>query len=99
LESTAFVAERRRELDLRVAFDEVFSRVESLYDTSRTWGGAELTTLAYRVLRESYPQLDAQRVQTLVVAMRRVHRQRRAQGVRGQSTNLPATAQVVAMTD
>lgn len=71
---------RRHDLDLRLLLDQLYPRVESLYDTSRTWGGAALTTLVYRVVRESCPQLDATRVQILVTAMQRVHRERRARG-------------------
>lgn len=90
LDAPAVTVERRRDVELRVVFDEVYPRLESMYDTSRTWGGSVLTTLAYRVVRESYPQLDALRVQTLVTAMLRVHRERRARGARMQHAAVPA---------
>ena len=78
--------ERRSNPELRSVFDEVYARVEPFFDTSRTWGGAALTMLVYRVVRESHPHLDAVQAQTLVSAMKRVHRARHAGGARAQHT-------------
>jgi hypothetical protein len=75
-------AERRRDLVLRAAFDEVYSRVECFFEPSHTWGGSALTMLVYRVVRESQPQLDAMQVHTLIAAMQRVHGARRTHGGR-----------------
>jgi hypothetical protein len=80
--------ERRRDLELRAAFDAVYARVECFFDTSQTWGGSALTMLVYRVVRESQPQLDAMQVHTLVAAMQRVHGARRTHG-----TKAPAFAE------
>lgn len=37
------------------------------------WGNATLDHLAYRVVRENYPELSFDEVHVLVVASRRVH--------------------------
>lgn len=72
--------ERRRDLELRAVFDEVYARVEPFFDTSQTWGGSALTMLVYRVVRQSHPDLEALKVQTLVAAMQRVYRNRHSSG-------------------
>lgn len=80
MNSPVIVHERRRDLELRAVFDEVYARVESFFDPSHTWGGAPLTLWVYRVVRESYPQLDQAQVHTLVAAAQRVYRARHAPG-------------------
>lgn len=74
-------ADRRCDLELRVVFDEVHARVMSCYDASQSWGGSSLKLLVYRIVRESYPQLDTLQVQSLVGAMERLARMRRGRGV------------------
>jgi hypothetical protein len=86
----AIGAERRRDLELRAVFDEVYARVESFFDTSQSWGGSELTLLVYRVVRQSHPQLDALQVQTLVTAMQRVYRGRHSSGTQRRPFAAPA---------
>lgn len=92
--SPATVHDRRRDLELRKVFDEVYTRVEHLFDPSRTWGGPPLMHWAYLVVRESFPQLDATQVQTLVAAMHRVYRTRHQRGARAQALT-PAVADAV----
>ena len=82
MSSPVIVHDRRRDLELREVFDEVYARVEGLFDPSRTWGGPPLMHWVYRVVRESYPHLDAMQVQTLVAAMHRVYRARHEHGAR-----------------
>jgi hypothetical protein len=77
--------ERRHDLELRAAFDEVYARIEPFFDTSQTWGGSALTLLVYRVVRQSHPHLDALQVRTLVTAMQRVYRGRQASGTSRRS--------------
>ncbi len=86
------VVERRRNLALRSAFDEAFPRIKALLDTSNTWGGRELTMLAYRAVRESHPQLPPSDVQILVDAACRVHRSQRTASTRASADSLSAPA-------
>lgn len=81
---SAIAPDRRRDPDLRAVFNEVLVRVEGFVDPSRTWGGGPLTMWVYRVVRESYPHLDAMQVQALVVATQRVYRARHAGGARAR---------------
>jgi hypothetical protein len=77
-------AERRRDPELRVVFDEVYARVAPFFDPAKTWGGSALTLLVYRVVRESHPHLDAMQVHVLVAAMQRVQLRRHAHGASPQ---------------
>lgn len=72
--------ERRTDPKRRAIFDEAYVRIEPFLDPSRTWGRAALTGLAYRVLRQAYPDLSAQDAHVLINAARRVYLIRRAQG-------------------
>lgn len=94
MSTPAIVHDRRRDLELREVFDAVYVRVEGLFDPSRTWGGPPLMHWVHRVVRESYPQLDATQVQALVAALHRVYRARHERGARVQAA-APAAADPV----
>ncbi len=72
--------ERRRNLKLRALFEEAYARLAPFLDTANTWGGVSLQHLAYRTLREVYPDLDPDEVHQLVVASVRVHDERSRRG-------------------
>lgn len=74
MEQHAALLERRQNLQLRAIFDEVYERIEPFLDPSRCWGGSPMTALAYRAVRESYPELSPVEAYTLVVAVVRVYR-------------------------
>ncbi|MFW5395780.1 MAG: hypothetical protein XXXNARYT_001508 [Candidatus Accumulibacter regalis] len=77
LERTAAAEpERRRQLDLRTAFDVAFVMIEPFFDPQQGWAGQSLELLAYRVLRENFPALSSDEVHTLVVAAHRVYIER-----------------------
>ncbi|MDZ7590797.1 MAG: hypothetical protein U5L05_08920 [Rubrivivax sp.] len=80
MNSPIIVHDRRRDLELRAVFNEVYARIEGFFDPTLTWGGPPLTMWVYRVVQESYPQLDAAQVQALVAAAQRVYRTRHARG-------------------
>jgi hypothetical protein len=90
----AIVQDRRRDLQLRAVFDEVYARVEGFFDPARTWGGPPLTQWVHRVVSESYPQLDATQVQALAQAAHRVYRARHSSGARVRAV-APALADPV----
>lgn len=65
-----------------------------LFDPSLTWGGPPLMRWVYRVVRESYPQLDATQVQALGAALHRVYLARHKHGARALAVT-PAVADSV----
>lgn len=83
--------ERRRDLALRLLFDQAYRRIEPFLDAAGAWGGAGFTLVIQHQLREAYPQLSAQQVQMLVIAAKRVHGQRRRTRPRAGPAARPAT--------
>lgn len=69
--------ERRHNFKLRSLFAEAYARAEPCLDPKQTWGRVPLEHLAYRMLREAYPDLSPQEVRLLVCASVRVYRQRK----------------------
>lgn len=65
--------ERRRNPELRQLFDTAYPLVEPFLDPDNGWGGHSLEHLAFRVLRENFPQLSAAEVHVLVVVAHRVY--------------------------
>lgn len=69
--------ERRHNPKLRELFEEAYARILPCLDPGRTWGHMPLEHLAFRMLREAYPDLSPQEVHLLVRASVRVCRERR----------------------
>lgn len=69
--------ERRRNTRLRAQFDAAFSMIEPFFDPAQGWGGQSLEHLAFRVVRENFPELSSEVVHALVVAAHRVYIVRR----------------------
>lgn len=69
---------RRQSLELRTIFDEAYERVAPFLDPKQTWGGVPLEGLAFRRLRDAYPQLVPAEIHQLVAASVRVYRSRNA---------------------
>ncbi|WP_291991074.1 hypothetical protein [Candidatus Accumulibacter sp. ACC007] len=91
LERTAATEqERRRQLDLRTAFDAAFVMIEPFFDPQQGWAGQSLELLAYRVLRENFPALSSDEVHTLVVAAHRVFIERHPE----HSSHLPRPSEL-----
>jgi len=74
MEKQATPVERRQNLRLRAMFDDAYERIEPSLDPARCWGGAPMTALAYRAVREAYPELSPAEAYTLVVAAVRVYK-------------------------
>lgn len=77
--------ERRRNQRLRTLFDTAFIMIEPFFDPAQGWGGHSLEHLAFRVVRENFPELTSEEVHALVVAAHRVYIQRNP----GGSDHLP----------
>lgn len=70
------VAERRQNLKLRELFDTAYTMIEPFFDPDQGWGGHSLEHLAFRVLRDNFPELSGEEVHTIVVVAHRVYIER-----------------------
>jgi hypothetical protein len=75
---------------LRDLFEEAYERVLPCLDPRQTWGRVPLEHLAFRMLREAYPDLPPQEAHLLVCASVRVYRQR----MRDQAEHLPRPEEI-----
>jgi hypothetical protein len=72
--------ERRMNPQLRELFDSAYAMIEPFFDPAAGWGGRSLEHLAFRVLRENFPQLSAEEVHAIIVAAHRVYISRNPEG-------------------
>jgi hypothetical protein len=70
--------ERRIHPRLRELFERAYDLVLPFFDPVNRWGDASLDHLAYRVLRENFPQLSSEEVEEVVLAAHRVYVTRHA---------------------
>lgn len=70
--------DRRKHHRVREIFEEAVDLIAPFFDPANTWGNRTLDHLAYRSLRETYPDLSMEEVHVLVVAAQRVYANRRA---------------------
>lgn len=68
--------DRRQNVQLRHIFDSAYVMIEPFFDPNAGWGGHSLEHLAFRVLRENFPQLSSEDVHAIVVAAHRVYSER-----------------------
>ena len=72
-------SERRKYDRVREIFSEASALIAPFFAPENRWGNSTLDHLAYRVVRERYPQLSYEEVHVLVVASHRVHAATRAE--------------------
>lgn len=65
--------DRRANTRLRDIFDEGFALLAPFFDPNNSWGGTTLDHLAFRVIREKYPDLPQGDVHIFVVAAKRLY--------------------------
>lgn len=70
------IEERRQNTKLREVFDAVYASIVPFFDPANNWGGHSLEHLAYRVVRENYPNLSRDEVHQLIVAATRAYQNR-----------------------
>lgn len=70
--------DRRVDLRLRAIFEAALPLIEPFFDPKNSWGGQSLEHFAFRVLRETYPQLSSEEVFIFVSAARRVYTARQS---------------------
>lgn len=66
-------ADRRRYHRVREIFDEAYVLIAPFFAKENRWANSTLDHLAYRVVRDHYPELSAAEVHVLVVAAQRVY--------------------------
>ena len=77
--NTTNVPERRQQLQLREVFDSAYPLVEPFFDPANSWGGQTLEHLAFRVMREHYPQVSGDQIYVFISAAKRVYNERKVQ--------------------
>lgn len=70
--------ERRRNRQLREIFVDAYALVEPFFDPANSWNGQTLEHLAFRVLRENYPQSSSDDIYVFLAAAKRFHAERAA---------------------
>jgi len=75
--NTTIFPERRQELQLREVFDSAYPLVEPFFDPANSWGGQTLEHLAFRVMREHYPQVSSDEIYVFISAAKRVYNERK----------------------
>ncbi|HNC51756.1 MAG TPA: hypothetical protein PLO14_05895 [Accumulibacter sp.] len=76
VQSAGVVRERRGDPRLRSAFDDAFAMIEPFFDLRQGWSGHSLEHLAYRIVRDNFPDLSVEDVHTVVVVAHRVYIER-----------------------
>ncbi len=72
--------ERRSDHRLREMLDEAYTLIAPFFDPANSWGGQTLEFLAFRVMRENYPQVSREEVLTFISAAKRIYAERRTRG-------------------
>ncbi|TRZ90356.1 MAG: hypothetical protein D4R84_16335 [Rhodocyclaceae bacterium] len=78
MDATIF-PERREHLQLREVFENAYPLVEPFLDPTASWGGQTLEHLAFRVMREHYPQVSGDQIYVFISAAKRVYEERKVQ--------------------
>lgn len=70
-------AERRKNLALREKFEGAYVLIGPFFDPANNWNGQALQHLAFRVMRENYPEISSDEVYVFLTAAKRVYLERR----------------------
>lgn len=76
--TTTTIPERRQHLQLREVFDDAYALVEPFFDPANSWNGQAQEHLAFRVMREHYPQVGGDEIHVFVSAAKRVYNEGKA---------------------
>lgn len=71
--TAATAGDRRTNSRLRSVFDTAYAMIEPFFDPAQGWGGRSLEHLAFRVLRDNFPDLSSEEVHTIIAVAHRVH--------------------------
>ncbi|MFA7267937.1 MAG: hypothetical protein WC073_01205 [Sterolibacterium sp.] len=70
------IDDRRKQLQLRDVFEDAYMLIEPFLDPANSWGGKTLEHLAFRVMREHFPQVSGDEIYAFIVAAKRVFTER-----------------------
>ena len=70
------IDDKRRQLELREVFDDAYTLIEPFLDPANSWGGKTLEHLAFRVMREHFPQVSGDEIYVFIEAAKRVYAER-----------------------
>lgn len=66
-------ADRRQYHRVREVFEDAYTLIAPFFATENRWANVTLDHLAYRVVRDHYPEFSAAEVHVLIVAAKRVY--------------------------
>jgi len=69
--------ERRNNLELREIFEGAYALIGPFFDPANNWNGQVLQHLAFRVLRDNYPEISSDDIFVFLAAAKRVYVERR----------------------
>ncbi len=69
---TSPTSERRTNPELRSLFVEAYDVVRPFFDEANSWAGQTHEHLAYRALKEHFPNMSADQIFVIVTAAKRV---------------------------
>lgn len=70
--------DRRANPRVRAVFDEAYELIHPFFDPATAWGGTPLDLLAFRTLRDAFPDLSRDEVHVIITVAERVYRERGA---------------------
>lgn len=71
------LTERRTDHRLREFFDQASMLIEPFFDPANSWSGQTLELLAFRVMRENFPQISREETLAFVSAAKIIFARRR----------------------
>lgn len=74
--SAGAASEHRQDPRLRSVFDDAFAMIEPFFDLRQGWSGRSLEHLAYRIVRDNFPELSPEEVHTVLVVAHRLYIER-----------------------
>ncbi len=77
-EVAASGTDRRVNVKLRSIFEQAYELIHPFFDPRNSWGGQPLDLMAFRALRELYPQLGSDEAEEVVAAAHHVYLTRHA---------------------
>ena len=73
---SADTQDRRTQTRLREIFEEAYVLIAPFFDPANCWSGQTLDFLAFRIMRENYPDISREEVLAFINAAKRVHGER-----------------------
>jgi len=72
---------RRKNFELRKIFEGAYALIGPFFDPANNWNGQALQHLAFRVMRENYPDISSDEIYVFLAAAKRVYSAHTGSGV------------------